>query len=65
MTGLPEDDRRRHIRLRVPPPRAVDGVAALCRACHRNVSGIDGAVLTILAGRAGWIILSDSGPDGD
>jgi hypothetical protein len=65
MTGQPEDDRRRYLRLRVSPPRAIAGVAALCRACHRTVSGIDGAVLTMLVAHAGWIILSDSGPDGD
>jgi ANTAR domain len=65
MPGRPEDEQRRYIRLRVSPPRAIDGVAALCRDCHRNVSGVDGAVLTILAAQAGWIILSDSGPDGD
>jgi hypothetical protein len=65
MTGRPEDERRRFLRLRVSPPRAIDGVAALCRACHRTVSGIDGAVLTMLVAQAGWIILSDSGPGGD
>ena len=65
MTGPPEDDRRRYLRMRVPPPRAIDRVAELGRDCHRTVSGIDGAVLTILAAHAGWIILSDSGPDGD
>ena len=65
MTGQPEDGQRRCIRLRVSPPRAIDGVAALCRACHRNVPGIDGAVLTMCVAHAGWIILSDSGSDGD
>jgi GAF domain-containing protein len=65
MTGQPEDDRRRYLRLRVSPPRAVAGVAALCRACHGTVSGVDGAVLTVLVAQVGWIIVSDSGPGGD
>jgi hypothetical protein len=65
MTGQPENDPRRYLCLQMSPSRAIDGVAALCRACHRTVSDIDGAVLTMLVAQAGWIILSDSGPDGD
>ena len=45
--------------------RALDGVAALCPACHRDVPGVDGVVLTTFVAHAGWIILSDSGPNGD
>ena len=52
MTGQPEGEQRRFCRLRVSPPRAIDGVAALCRACHHNVSGIDGAVLTMCVAQA-------------
>jgi hypothetical protein len=64
MTGPPEHERR-HLRLLVPLPRAIDDVAALCRACHHDIPDIEGAVLTMLVAQAGWIILSDSGPDGD
>ena len=52
VTGQPEDDRRRFIRLRVAPLRAIDGVAALGRDCHRTVSGIDGAVLAMCVAHA-------------
>jgi GAF domain-containing protein len=66
VTGWANDDRQRHIRLRlVSSLRVVDGVAALCPACHRDLPGIDGVVLTAVVAHAGWIILSDSGPNGD
>jgi len=65
MTGPPEHEQWRYIRLLVSAPRAIECVAALCRACHRGMPGIEGAVLAAFAAQAGWIILSDSGPDGD
>jgi hypothetical protein len=45
--------------------RALDGVATLCPACHRDMPDMDGVVLTTFVAHAGWIILSDSGPSGD
>ena len=65
MTGPSDHDQRRHIRRLVSLARALDGVAALCPACHRDVPGVDGVVLTCFVAYAGWIILSDSGPNGD
>ena len=66
MTGPSNQDQQRHIRCRpVSSLRALDGVAALCPACHRDLPGIDGVVLTTVVAHAGWIILSDSGPNGD
>ena len=65
MTGPPEREQWRYIFLLVSPSRALEGVAALCRACHRDVQDIEGAVLAGFVAQAGWIILSDSGPNGD
>jgi hypothetical protein len=65
MTGPPEREQWRYVLLLVSPARALEGVAALCRACHRDVPGIEGAVLAGFVAQAGWIILSDSGPYGD
>jgi len=65
MTGQPDPEQRLYIRSLMSPPRAREGVAALCRDCHHGLPGIDGAVLTMLVAQAGWIILSDSGPHGD
>jgi hypothetical protein len=64
VTRRSDHDQRRGIR-RLMLSRALDGVAALCPACHRDVPGVDGVVLTTFVAYAGWIILSDSGPNGD
>ncbi|MGX6607042.1 GAF domain-containing protein, partial [Micromonosporaceae bacterium Da 78-11] len=64
MTVPSDRDQRRGIR-RLMLLRALDGAAALGPACHRDVPGVDGVVLTAFVAHAGWIILSDSGPNGD
>jgi hypothetical protein len=64
MTGQP-DHAQPYMQSLMSPPRALEVLAALCRDCHHDMPGIDGAVLTMLAAQAGWIILSDSGPHGD
>jgi len=64
VTGPSDHDQRRGIR-RLMVSRALDGVAALCPACHHDVPGVDGVVLTTFVAYAGWIILTDSGPNGD
>jgi len=65
MSGPPEREQWRYILWLVSPSRALEGVAALCRACHRDVQGVEGAVLAAFVAPAGWIILGDSGPNGD
>ena len=66
MIGPSDHDRqRRYVGRLGHSLRALDWLAALCPACHHEMPGIDGAVLAVSVAHAGWIILSDSGPDGD
>jgi hypothetical protein len=63
--GQPDHEQQRSLRLLVSSLRARGGVGALGAVCHRDVPGVDGVVLAVSAAHAGWIIISDSGPDGD
>jgi hypothetical protein len=45
--------------------RAQGGVGAVGAACHRDVSDVDGVVLSVVAAHTGRIILSESGANGD
>jgi GAF domain-containing protein len=45
--------------------RARGGIAALAAACQDQLTDIDGAALSVLAGQQGWLLLSDSGPHAD
>ena len=47
------------------PSPALDRLAVLGPACHRDVPDVNGVYLSVLVAHAGWIILSDSGPVGD
>jgi GAF domain-containing protein len=65
MTGQPDQEQHPFIQSLMSSPRALEGVATLCRDCHHDMPGIDGAVLAMPVAQAGWIIFSDSGPHGD
>lgn len=65
MVRQPDNEEWPDIHWLMSPSRALEGVAALCRDCHHDMSGVDGTVLTMPVAQAGWIILSDSGPYGD
>ena len=65
VTGPLDCDQPQGICRLVSASYAYDDVVALAPACHRDVPGVDGVVLTIVAVHAGRIILSDSGPNGD
>lgn len=59
------DDEQHHLRRLISSLRAAGGIGAAGPACHGEMPEIDGVVLSIDAGPAGKIILSDSGPHGD
>ena len=65
VTGSPNHGQWRRVRVVVCSPRALDCLALLCPACHRGLPDVNGVFLSVLAAHAGWIILSDSGPEGD
>jgi hypothetical protein len=58
-------DQQRHLRRLVSSMRARGGIGAVAGSCHRDVPGVDGVVLAVLAAHAGRIIVSDSGRSGD
>ena len=61
-SGPPDHMQQRRL---VSSLRAQGGVGAVGAACHRDVSDVDGVVLSVVAAHTGRIILSESGPDGD
>jgi GAF domain-containing protein len=63
--GQPEREQQRRLRRLVSTLRAHGGVGTVGPACHRDIPGVDGVVLAVLAAHAGRIIISGSGPHGD